>query len=122
MKIIGGTFGPKGSAAIYGGVLNIAAAKKACYRHDQVAEVSYSTASEKKFGILGALIGAVLLAILFGLFLGGLGILIGIGLAIAGSFYTDKQETAEILFDDGNRVMVECTPRAVKKLMDFKVA
>lgn len=120
MKIIGGSFGLKGSAFISGKTLAIEADRKADYAAHQLKSVEASQVSSKAFGLLGALVGAVILGALLSMVLGPLGILAGIGLAIAGSFYTTTRNLVSVEFVDGSRVVLECTPRAVTKLFKLK--
>lgn len=120
MKIVGGSFGLKGSAFISGGTLAIDASIKADYRPQQVQSVVAQEIKEKSFGFLGAIVGSVLLGALLSLMIGPLGFLIGVALAIAGSFYTSKRNVVSVAFIDGTTVILECTPRAVDKLVRFR--
>lgn len=68
MKIIGGNFGVKGSAFISRDKkLVIEGAQKAIYSPQQVLSVSANVTKEKKFGILGFIVGAIVLSIILGL-------------------------------------------------------
>lgn len=120
MKVIGGSFGLKGSAYIAGPRLIVEAAQKASYSPEQVSGVVSRTEKERKFGILGALAGAVLLGALGTMFLGIAGAVIGIAVAIAGSFYSTKKNIVEVSFVDGKTLALECTTRAVSKLVKFR--
>lgn len=120
MKIVGGSFGLKGSAFISGATLAIQSDRKADYRGDQIQAVDAQEVREKAFGMLGAIVGAVLLAILLSMVLGPLGVLAGIALAVAGSFYTTSRNVVSVEFIDGGKVVLECTPRAVAKLVKLK--
>lgn len=120
MKIVGGSFGLKGSAFLSGDTLAIQATKNADYHRDQVQSVDAQQVKEKSFGWLGAIVGALLLGALISLFAGPLGFLIGAAFAIAGSFYTNKRNVVSVAFADGSTVILECTPRAVDKLVRFK--
>lgn len=48
------------------------------------------------------------------------GAIAGIVVAIAGSFYTQKRNLAELAFADGSTLILECTPRAIDKLVRFR--
>jgi len=120
MKIIGGNFGVSGSAHISrDNKLVVDGAQQGIYSPDQVASVSASVTKEKKFGILGFIVGAIFLSIVLAIFLNVLGIVIGVVVAAAGSFYSEKNNLVEIKFSDNKVVTLECTPRGVKKLVQF---
>ncbi|MDV5861401.1 hypothetical protein QM298_10825 [Pseudomonas mendocina] len=119
MKIIGGSFGIKGSAYFAGESLVIESAQKAEYRRDAVERVNARVDAERKFGLIGALIGAVVLGALGTMFLGIFGAVIGVAVAIGGSFYSAKKNIAEVSFTDGKTLTLECTARAVNKLVNF---
>lgn len=120
MKIVGGSFGLKGSAFISGNTLVIEADRKADYPSSQFKSVDADEVSTKAFGLLGALVGAVVLSIVLSMVIGPLGVVAGVGLAIAGSFYTSKRNLVSVEFLDGFRVVLECTPRAVSKLFKLR--
>lgn len=120
MKIVGGSFGLTGSAFISGGTLTIDADRKADYAANQLKSVVAEQQSSKAFGFIGALVGAVLLSVIFSMMLGPLGVLAGVCLAIAGSFYTTTRNLVSVEFIDGCSVVLECTPRAVTKLVRLK--
>jgi hypothetical protein len=119
MKIIGGSFGLKGSAYFSGKVLVIDSAQKAQYSGESVVSVSARTDSERKFGVIGAAVGVLLFGAIGLVFFGILGATAGVVLAVAGSFYSTKTNIAELKFDDGKTLSVECTQRAVNKLVAF---
>ncbi len=119
MKVIGGSFGLKGSAYIAGPRLIVEAAQKASYSPEQVSGVVSRTEKERKFGIMGAVAGAVLLGALGTMFLGVAGAVIGIVVAIAGSFYSSTRNVCEVTFSDGKTLALECTAKAVTKLVKF---
>lgn len=120
MKITGGNFGIKGSAFISrDNKLVIEGATRGTYSPEQTVSVSANTAKEKKFGVFGFIIGAIILSIILGIFLNIVGVAIAIVLAAAGSFYSTSQNIVEVKFDDQKTVSLECTPRGVKKLIQF---
>jgi len=122
MKIIGGSFGLKGSAFVAGSKLIIESSQKAAYEPEQIADVSGRTESSRSFGWGGAIIGGILLGAI-GVMLGGpVGAVIGIVLAIAGSFYSSKRLIAEVKMRDGKSLTLECTNRALDKLIKLSGA
>ncbi|MDM8350881.1 hypothetical protein P8H27_18560 [Pseudomonas sp. sp1636] len=120
MKILGGNFGVNGSAFISRDQkLVIEGASKGIYDPEEISSVSANVSKEKKFGILGFLVGAIILSIVLGMFLNVVGVLIAIVIAIAGSFYSESKNVVEVKFKDDKAVTLECTPRSVKKLIQF---
>lgn len=120
MKIIGGSFGLKGKARFAGSTLEVIGTKKADYRGADITALSFRTEGQKKFGLIGAIIGAVVLGFIAGLFLGPIGWLIGIVLAIAGSFYSTKKHYADLEFSDGAKLNVELNDHEAKKLVKLR--
>lgn len=120
MKIIGGNFGVKGSAYISrDNMLVVEGAIKGIYSPDQIQSISTRTSKEKKFGIIGFILGAIILSVILGIFLGILGVGIALIVAISGSFYSEKSHIVEVKFTDDKSVTLECTPRRVNKLVRF---
>lgn len=120
MKILGGNFGVKGSAFISrDNKLVVEGATKGIYGPDQIASVTASVSKEKKFGIFGFLVGAMILSIILGILFNIIGVVIGIVVAIAGSFYSESKNIVEVKFINEKSVTLECTPRGVKKLVQF---
>jgi len=117
MKIIGGSFGIKGSAFVAGSKLIIESSQKASYGSDQIADVIGRSESARGFGFIGAIIGSAMLGVLGAMLAGPLGLVIGIFIAIAGSFYSSKRLIAEVRMKDGKALTVECTGRAMDKLV-----
>ena len=117
MKIIGGSFGLKGTAYIHGtNGLAIVGAREAIYQADAIQSIAARIERERKFGILGCVVGMVLLSILLGMLLSVLGVVIAIVLAVAGSFYSEKRHIVDIGFTDGNTVSLECSKGAANRL------
>ncbi len=120
MKIVGGNFGVKGSAFISRDKkLVVEGASKGIYDPEQVQSVSARVSKEKKFGIFGFLAGAVILSVILGILFNVVGVVIGLVIAIAGSFYSESNNIVEVKFKDEKSVSLECTPRGVKKLVQF---
>ncbi len=121
MKIIGGTFGVEGSAYITrDGQLVVEGAKTGRFKGSEIVALSARTQKEKKFGCFSFLLGAVILSIIFGIFLNVIGVVIGIVLAAAGSFYSNSTNLVDLSFISAETVTLECTPRQVKKLVQLK--
>ncbi|SDG67717.1 hypothetical protein SAMN05216603_1034 [Pseudomonas benzenivorans] len=120
MKILGGNFGVSGSAFISRDQkLVIEGASKGIYAPEEIRSVSANVSKEKKFGVFGFLVGAIMLSIVLGMFLNIIGVLIAIVIAIAGSFYSESKNMVEVKFKDDKSVTLECTPKAVKKLIQL---
>ena len=120
MKIIGGNFGVNGSAFLSrDNKLVVEGAQRAVYSPNDVLSVTANVTKEKKFGILGFIVGAIILSIVLGLLLNILGVIIALTIAIAGSFYSEKSNIVEVRFNDNKSLTLECTPRGVKKLIQF---
>ncbi|MCF6190671.1 MAG: hypothetical protein L3J51_09335 [Cocleimonas sp.] len=121
MRIIGGNFGIKGSVWIRNRDkrLVIEGAQESTYSPAQILSVTANVAKEKKFGILGFIIGALLLSVVLGIFLNILGVIIALVIAATGSYYTEKSNIVEVKFNDGKAVSLDCSSRGVKKLIQF---
>ncbi|MBV2207421.1 MAG: hypothetical protein KUL87_18535 [Pseudomonas sp.] len=120
MKIVAGSFGVKGSAYIAkNAILAVEGARNVDYRPRQIKSVEARVDADKRFGWGGAIVGGILLFALGMFFAGLFGALIGVILAVAGSFYSTKRNMAEVEFEDGARVTLECTPRAMDRLVKF---
>lgn len=120
MKITGGNFGIKGGAYISRDKkLVIEGSQKKIYSQEDVGSVLASTSKERKFGAGSFIIGIIIFTVVLGLLFNLVGVLIAIVLSILGSFYTEKKNTVEVQFNDGKSVTLDCTPRAVSKLVAF---
>ncbi len=120
MKITSGTFGIKGSAFIGGGRLHVESSKKGSYKPEEIRRVEAGEVSDKQFSLGCALMGAAFLGLLLALVAGPLGFLAGVVLGALGGFASEKHNSAEIEFVDGNSVRLICTDRALHKLIKFK--
>lgn len=120
MKIVGGSFGLKGSAFLSNNQLVVEGSRKAYFEAAQVVSVQTKVDASRGFGIFGAFIGVIVLGFLGLFLLGPFGAIAGIVVAIAGSFYTQKRNLAELAFADGSTLILECTPRAIDKLVRFR--
>jgi|GEM_PF-6458190 len=122
MRIIGGSFGANGKARFAGKYLEVLGEKKADYKGDQVASITVRQEEERQFGVIGAVVGALLLGYLAGTFLGPAGWLAGLVFAIVGSFYRRKRYFAELEFSDGLTLTVETNDYESGKLVKFAEA
>ncbi len=78
MKIVGGNFGVKGSAFLSrDNKLVVEGAQRAVYSPNEVLSVFANVTKEKKFGILGFIVGAVILSVILGILLNVIGVIIG---------------------------------------------
>jgi len=118
MKVIGGNFGLGGGVSIRDGVL-LVGTDKGTYTFDssEIKSISSMVSTEKNFGCVSFLLGAIILGIIFGLFLSIFGILIGVILAAAGSWYKVENYEATIGVTNDRTVTVSCSKRDIKKLM-----
>ena len=121
MKIINGNFGTKGSAYISrDNFLVIEGAQKSIHAPDQIASVTASTIQDKKFTIVGFIIGSLVLGSILFVFLNVFGLVIGIVAAWFGAKHSgNKSDIVEVKFTDNKSVFLECTPRGFKKLTRF---
>lgn len=129
MKIVGGTFGTSGGVSLSrDGYLVVKGAKTVNYMPENISTLDTRQETEKGRSVLSVLLGVLILTpVLF--FLGGivipfigalLGLIIGLWLTFAFSRTSSKNDIVDITFSDGERVELDCTPRAVKKLVQFK--
>lgn len=119
MKIIGGSFGTRGSAYIAHKQLVIEGARKTYYEPHQVQCLQTRVDSERRFSLVRAIVAGFILVFIGWFILAIFGALIGVAIAVAVSFYTDKNNIAELTFSDGLALSLECTPRAISKLVRF---
>ena len=119
MKIIGGSFGVSGKARFAGKYLEVLGDKRADYKGKDVASVSVRQEVERKFGFVGAIIGAVLIGYLGSMALGAIGWVAGVAFAILGSFYRTKRHFADMEFADGLSLTLETNDYEAGKLVKF---
>ncbi len=114
-KIIGGSFGLKGSLVVHNDMFNVYSTQEVQFNREHVQDILLSKGEKKrKFSIFSFIIGFIVTVIIS--FLAGivsLGILfwfvfiIGIVISIVGSFYSSKdKDTGTILLNDGKRIEV----------------
>ena len=115
MIIVGGDFG-EGSAYISSdNSLVIEGSNNAEYLSEQFCAMSDSVV-KKKLGLRAFIVGAITLSILFALFFGFLGIVIGCIVAIPCSYISDQTNIVSIQFKDNRSVEVECDTQDVEDL------
>ena len=119
MKIIGGSFGLNGSAYFSGDSLVVDSVKNGQYEGREIDAIDVRVDAERKFGVIGAVVGILLFGALGMAFFGVIGAIGGVGLAIAASFYSTKKNIADVKFSDGRTLSLECTPRAINRLVKF---
>lgn len=119
MKIVGGSFGIKGSAYVAGSVFAVEGATKKDYRSNEIASVDARVEKKRSFGIVGFIVGAVLFTIIGMMVFGFIGGLIGFILSVAGSFYTTKTNVVDVSFTDGKTLAAEGTDRSIRNLVKF---
>jgi hypothetical protein len=122
MKIVGGSFGLKGNAKIQNEHLILKGAREATYHAVQIKTLAAITDKERKFGILGFLVGFLFFGVVLFLFFGPLGLLVALIFSVAGSFYTQKSNVVTIIFDDGETMDLAGSGREVKRLVAMKPA
>lgn len=120
MKITGGSFGINGNANLYNGELQINGIKKSKYQSNQILRINTDSKKEKNFGIIGFIIGLIILPALFFYLIGFIGAIIAIAICIAGSFYNETTNSAEIIFMDGNTVKLKCSKSEINSLIKLK--
>lgn len=121
MKIVGGTFGTSGSAFIgKDNTLVVEGAKTRRFTGVEISALNTRLDKEKKFGCFSFIVGAVIFSIIFGLFLGPLGVVIAIVISAFGSFYANAKNMVDLDFTSGDKVTLEVTPRQMKKLVNLK--
>lgn len=117
MKIIGGHYGVKGSVFIRkDSSLAIDGAEQVYYTPNEITSVYSSTESDRKFGVIGFLLGAIIFSSLLFFLIGPLGVFIALVLSVVGSFYTVKRHQVELTFVDNKSVKVECSAGDAKRL------
>jgi hypothetical protein len=118
MNITGGSFGVTGKLRIEDGeILRISAAIDAAKQKQDIASVETSIAKEKKFGVLGFLLGAPILALFGWMILPVIGALVGLVLATFGSFYQKKTLVVHVAFKDGSKVTAEGWNYEIQKIV-----
>jgi len=73
--------------------------------------------ANRKFGVLGAIVGSMLFGALGFMFMGLFGAVLGILLSIAGSFYSVKKRFVEIDLISGESVTLECSSAEVDQIL-----
>jgi len=120
MKIVSGSFGASGSAYLSRDArLVIEGQARGVYTGDQIGAIEARTEKERRFSIVSFLLGLVVVGGVLTVLFNVIGLLVGIVLAVFGSYYGDSKTIVDVTLTDGKTVALECTPRAVKKLYAF---
>lgn len=120
MKIVGGNFGTSGSAYVSkDGYLVIDGVSVVNFKPEDVLNVDTKVNKEKRISIISVFFGIVVTIVLFFLF-HVIGLFIGLLLTFFGSKHTSENHYADVVFSDNRKVTLECTPRAINKLIGFK--
>ena len=124
MKVVGGSFGVSGSVDFTEfndeTVLRVVAAGRHLYTEKQIKSVTASQTKERTFSIIIFLLWGAMLCLPLGFFFGPLGVLVGLGVAVAVAFTNETQNHVEIDFDDGKSVVVQCSARQAEDLAAFR--
>lgn len=121
MKIIAGSFGVAGDAFISKDrKLVVEGAKKKIYSFGQIQSVNTNIEKERKFAVVGFILGIVIFVPLVLVFFGGIGAMIMLLILFLGAFYSDKNNIVDVCFSDGESIKLSCTNRMVKNLIQFK--
>ncbi|MEF9965191.1 MAG: hypothetical protein RR749_03135 [Comamonas sp.] len=120
MKITGGSFGVHGKAYVgQDNRLYINGAVEKSFAASEVASVNSEVNKETKFSVFSLLIGIPMLMLVGWLVFGPIGSLIGLVIAIAGSFYSKKTIKADVLFHSGEKLAVEGWNSDIQNLVRF---
>lgn len=119
MKIIGGSFGTKGRATLKQGQLVLTGDSQGGYNPEDIQTVNATAHKDRKFSVLSLFLG-LLLTWIAASFFGLIGFILGLLLAVAGSFHSTKWEQVDMQFTDGRSVTLNCNRNAVKSLFAFQ--
>lgn len=122
MRVVGGSFGNKGLAFFGKGAnsLIIEANQSAKYPAREVIRVDTRTETDKKFGCVGFVVGALIFGTLGMFTLGPLGLIIALVVCVAFSFYTVDRNLVDVHMLDGSKVTVQCRSGQVTKLINMQ--
>ncbi|SDO73133.1 DNA polymerase III, epsilon subunit [Halomonas shengliensis] len=120
MRIIGGSFGTRGTIKIGSHGVRIKASREALYPPGTVTRVSTRQEKERRFGCLSFLVGLLLFGTLATLLLGPLGLISALVLCIAGSFYGTTRYLVDMVFKDGAHLTLETTRRQADQLVQLQ--
>ena len=121
MKIISGTFGVKGDAFISKDRrLVVNAAKKAIYSNNQITSINTNVEKEKKFAVVGFVLGIIIFVPIIGFIFGPIGALVMLIILVVLGFYNDEKNIVDVCFSDGESIKLNCTNRMIKNLIQFK--
>lgn len=117
MKLTGGNLGHGSARFTFDGTLLIKGEETRECTAEDVEDIETEEITNKEFGCVGFVIGAIILT-LIGLFaLGVIGAAIGFVLAIACSFYTETKCKIKLRFTDGRKATLEGSRRDAKDVL-----
>jgi len=120
MKIVSGSFGASGSAYLSRDArLVIEGQARGVYTGNQIGAIEARTEKQRRFSVVSFLLGLVVVGGVLTVLFNVIGLIVGVLLAVFGSYYGDSKTIVDIALTDGKSVALECTPRAVKKLYAF---
>lgn len=119
MKIIGGSFGVKGTARISEETLFVNGSRQARYQATDINNIVAATNTERRFSLISFIIGAVVFSLFFGLLFNIVGIVIGLVVATVTSFYSVSSAKVELNFVDGSILTLACSGREIEALYAF---
>lgn len=120
MKITGGSFGVNGK--VYVGEddrLYVKSSVERSFDKADVASVEAGMNKETQFSIFSVLVGVPLFVLIGWFVFSAIGALVGLILAIAGSFYKKKTITADVQFKTSEKLQVEGWHYDIQKLVRF---
>lgn len=121
MKIIGGSFGLSGEAQVIepGPLLRIKGARSETLRPPDIATVAARQEKVRKFGVIGFIVGALMLSAILVFLFGPVGVVVGVAISAAGSFYSRKRFFADVRTLSGDTLVVEGSRQEVELLVAF---
>ena len=119
MKITGGNFGLDGKATIKNGKLRIDGLSNSSYEPGQIDSAYPREERNKRLGLFSLVLGVLVVG--GGLFVlaGPVGFVVGVLLAVAGSFYSTKKLFIDIAFKDGNKLTIESSKPQARRFFSF---
>lgn len=118
MKIIKGSFGTSGTAKLSSNAIVIEGTE---YHASQITKTTAEIVVEKRFGLGGFIIGAVMLAILGFLLLSIIGAAIGVIVAFLGSRYSKSIHLVTLEFDDNKTVTLQGSKSQIKAVASLTI-
>lgn len=121
MKVIGGSFGTTGSAHISrDNTLVVKSGKKHLFKPDQVTSIDTRVESDSGFNASKGLVAMLILGGIGLVVLNILGAIVGLLVGFGVGFLREKRNVAELDIEGGKRLTLECSPKAIQWLLEFK--